>query len=52
MDKSDFCNRYCPIPTKYVNVDDPEDQFVDCELDELNCPFNKVDFKVAELRGN
>ncbi len=47
MDMEEFCDRYCPIPTRYINNTnkiDPTDVFADCHLEESDCPFNKVDF--------
>jgi hypothetical protein len=52
MDKLDFCERFCPMPHRWVEFPKIDNELtVDCDLEESDCPFKDVDFgKVIEAQ--
>jgi len=53
MELIDFCDKYCPIPARWVEFPKIDNQLsVDCDLEESECPFHDVDFsKVVEAKA-
>lgn len=58
MEKIEFCDQFCPIPARwqeFLKVD--EEYTVDCDMEEMECPFKDVDFdkvsrnEIIETRG-
>jgi hypothetical protein len=52
MDREEFCDRFCPMPTRWVEFPKVDNELtVDCDLEESECPFKDVDFtKVIEYK--
>lgn len=57
MDKETFCNKYCPMPTRWIEFPKVDNELtVDCDLEYNECPFKDVDFtkvtvnKITECR--
>jgi hypothetical protein len=50
MDKEKFCDKYCPIPDRWIEFPKIDNKLtVDCDLDESDCPFKDVDFSKVEV---
>lgn len=53
MELIDFCDKYCPMPSRWVEFPKVDNELTtDCDLEESDCPFKDVDFTkvcVAEL---
>lgn len=54
MEQIDFCDKYCPMPNRWIEFPKIDNELtVDCDLEESDCPFNNVDFtKVLENKDN
>lgn len=63
MDQETFCDKYCPIPMRWIEFPKVDNELsVDCDLEENDCPFKDVDFskvyehsegaKVVSMGGN
>ena len=52
MDREEFCDKYCPMPARWVEFPKIDNELtVDCDLEESECPFKDVDFdKVVEYK--
>ena len=49
MDKIEFCDKFCPIPARWVEFPKVNNELtVDCDLEESDCPFRGVDFSKVE----
>jgi len=45
MEQIEFCDKYCPIPARWVEFPKVDNELtVDCNLEEDECPFKDVDF--------
>lgn len=53
MDMEEFCDRFCPMPLRWVEFPKVDDELsVDCDLEYNECPFKDVDFSKVIERKN
>jgi hypothetical protein len=45
MNMEEFCDKYCPMPLRWVEFPRIDNELsVDCDLEQNDCPFKDVDF--------
>ena len=45
MDMVDFCDKYCPMPQRWIEFPRVDNQItIDCDKEHSECPFKDVDF--------
>jgi hypothetical protein len=45
MERIEFCDKYCPIPARWVEFPRVDNELtVDCDMEDSDCPFKNVDF--------
>lgn len=49
MDKETFCDDYCPMP--FRGTDRTGEREVDCDCEDMECPFRDVDFSKVSKYG-
>ena len=48
MENTDFCDKYCPMPMRWVEFPKVDNELtVACDLEESECPFNDVNFSLV-----
>ena len=53
MNQEVFCNKFCPIPQRWVEFPKIDSELsVDCDLEESECPFKDVDFSKVTVYEN
>jgi len=53
MEQIDFCDKYCPMPMRWVEFPRIDNKItVDCDLEASDCPFKDVNYeKVTAYKG-